>query len=449
VHGDGSNAVPIRIIVVPSQQEADALVDQLRKGADFAHLAREKSVDSTASDGGYVGEMDPTSLRAELKEAMIGLRPGVVTNPVKLPAGYAILEVLDKPPAGAAIGPNSTGALPIAARGTVRYSTQISGYAETLLAQREQLRSIAGWEQNLHAGCEAYQEGVPRAVDRVRAMAAEAGQPMDQKVFEIYTLGQMLASNGKMDEAIQQWESAHETATANALPVAQRLQVVLGTAYLQRASINDFTTEHGIDRSRLFPAMPGALHPRPADVQKAIGFFLDVLHQDPTNLEIRWLLNVCYMTAGTYPDKVPPEFLLSADKFSSKQDIGRFLDIAPEVGINISTAAGGIIVDDFDNDGLLDIVTSQIDDCAPLHFFHNNGNGTFSDRTEAAGLANQFGGLNIIQADYNNDGCVDILVLRGGWEFPRRLSLLRNNCSPMGKPSFENPQGTVIAVVPN
>ena len=38
------------------------------------------------------------------------------------------------------------------------------------------------------------------------------------------------------------------------------------------------------------------------------------------------------------------------------------------------------------------------------------------------------GGLNIIQADYNNDGCVDLLVLRGAWEFPQRKSLLRNNC---------------------
>ena len=34
----------------------------------------------------------------------------------------------------------------------------------------------------------------------------------------------------------------------------------------------------------------------------------------------------------------------------------------------------------------------------------------------------------MIQADYNNDGCMDILVLRGGWEFPMRKSLLRNNC---------------------
>jgi len=38
------------------------------------------------------------------------------------------------------------------------------------------------------------------------------------------------------------------------------------------------------------------------------------------------------------------------------------------------------------------------------------------------------GGLNVVGADYNNDGCMDILVLRGGWEFPVRKSLLRNNC---------------------
>jgi hypothetical protein len=35
----------------------------------------------------------------------------------------------------------------------------------------------------------------------------------------------------------------------------------------------------------------------------------------------------------------------------------------------------------------------------------------------------------MIQADYNNDGCMDILVLRGAWEFPQRKSLLRNNCN--------------------
>ena len=78
---------------------------------------------------------------------------------------------------------------------------------------------------------------------------------------------------------------------------------------------------------------------------------------------------------------------------------------------------------------MLDVVTSQQDDCAPLSYFHNNGDGSFINQSVKAGLSDQLGGLNITQGDYNNDGCVDILVLRGGWELPKRLSLLRNNCN--------------------
>jgi hypothetical protein len=108
--------------------------------------------------------------------------------------------------------------------------------------------------------------------------------------------------------------------------------------------------------------------------------------------------------------------------------VGRFTDVAREAGLNVFSAAGGAIVDDFENNGLLDVITSSADMCDPLHYFHNNGDGTFTDRTLQAGLSGQLGGLNIIQADYNNDGCMDFLVLRAGWEFPIRKSLLRNNC---------------------
>src|ERR1035438_3955819 len=90
--------------------------------------------------------------------------------------------------------------------------------------------------------------------------------------------------------------------------------------------------------------------------------------------------------------------------------------------------AGGVVVDDFENNGRLDVITQSLNLCESLHYFHNDGDGTFTERTEQAGLADQLGGLNMIQADYNNDGCMDLLVLRGGWEFPIRKSLLRNNC---------------------
>ena len=106
--------------------------------------------------------------------------------------------------------------------------------------------------------------------------------------------------------------------------------------------------------------------------------------------------------------------------FESKDSVGRFKDVAREAGLNIFSEAGGVVVDDFENNGLLDVVTSSSDMCDPLHYFHNNGDGTFTDRTVQAGLSDQLGGLNIIQADYNNDGCMDLLVLARGWEFPMR-----------------------------
>src|SRR5207248_3157092 len=100
--------------------------------------------------------------------------------------------------------------------------------------------------------------------------------------------------------------------------------------------------------------------------------------------------------------------LISLAPFESKQDIGHFVDVAPAAGLDLITMAGGIIVDDFDNDGLFDVVTSSYDVCEPMHFFHNNGDGSFTDRSTQAGLGDQLGGLNMVQGDYNNDGCMDI-----------------------------------------
>ena len=162
----------------------------------------------------------------------------------------------------------------------------------------------------------------------------------------------------------------------------------------------------------------------------AIRYFLRLLEIEPENIKYRWLLNIAHMTLGTYPAGVPEQFLFPRELLATDYDIGRFEEVASKVGLNGTNLAGGSIMDDFDNDGLFDIVTSTWDPGGPIIYYHNDGDGMFSDQTARAGLDGQLGGLNLVQTDYNNDGQLDILVMRGAWlssNGQMRMSLLRNN----------------------
>lgn len=90
--------------------------------------------------------------------------------------------------------------------------------------------------------------------------------------------------------------------------------------------------------------------------------------------------------------------------------------------------SGGAIMEDFDNDGLLDLVVTSYDTAEAMVYYRNLGNGRFEKRSRRAGLSGQLGGLYAVQTDYNNDGRMDVFVVRGAWlRAPVRPSLLRNN----------------------
>ncbi len=143
----------------------------------------------------------------------------------------------------------------------------------------------------------------------------------------------------------------------------------------------------------------------------------------------RWLLNIAWMTLGGYPDQVPERWRLPAATFTSKIPFPRFENIMPRMGLDTFGLSGGAIADDFDNDGNLDIVTSDWDLRGQTKYFHSNGNGTFEDLTVEANLTGLFGGLNMVQADWDNDGDVDIYVTRGSWlyQYGRHPNSLLNN----------------------
>jgi len=178
----------------------------------------------------------------------------------------------------------------------------------------------------------------------------------------------------------------------------------------------------------IFPLGLSAVHTNPTGSQLAIKHFSEYLEQFSEDEGVRWLLNLAYMTLGEHPLQVPGKNLLTFEHFGAEGDIGRFEDIGHLVGVNRLNMAGGAIMDDFDNDGLLDIVVSTWDATQSMAFYHNKGDGTFEDWTQKAGLDKQYAGFNLVQTDYNNDGFLDIFVSRGGWlRQPMRPSLLRNN----------------------
>jgi hypothetical protein len=427
-----TDEVTLRVIVVDSEEEAQSLVNRLMDGEDFIALAHAESIDPTANAGGLLGKLTLSALPPVLKDALVGVAPGQLSRVVQIPTGFAILKVVDEnDPTN--INMNAATPASLATRADVKYVIDVSGLveAEALL---QAFPKAQDWNQSPASICQVRRQSLASSERSLEDFLSpekrdvRASRPPFDVMQAHFALAQLHAYYGRMDRALDQYRQAYEIARAAVPAVAPRMEEALGVAYLHKAGI-----ENGAHRAPgdicLFPARPGQSYLETGDAERAIRHFLSYTQQQPDNLEVRWLLNLASMTIGRYPHGVPPAHVIPPAAFESADDAGSFRDVAPQAGLDVVATAGGVIVDDFAGTGRFDVVTSNFDSCGPMHYFRNNGDGTFSERTSAAGLDGQLGGLNMVQADYNNDGCKDILVLRGGWELPQRNSLLRNNCN--------------------
>ena len=427
-----AQTLTLRMIEVSSAEAAERIVERLNRGESFAVLARADSTAPSAESGGWLGKVAVSQLRPEVRRALQGVTPGHVTPVVRIPTGFAIFKVepdeAPEPP-GAADLPGA-----LASAGAVKYVYDVSGFTDARVSL-ETLAKPAGWNMEPRAICEARVQSIAATRSSVEAylspqnQAAVGAQPAVDIMQLQSGLAQLEAYEGRMDRAIARFEEALKIAQADVPAGALQMEEALGISHLHKAAMDNNALAAPGEFCLLY-LRPGQGYAKTGDVEKAIGYFRRYLEQQPEDLEVRWLLNVAHMLAGTYPAGVPQRFLIPPSAFQSSEDVGRFRDVAPQAGLNSFASAGGVIVDDFRNTGRFDVVASTADKCGPLRMLGNNGDGTFTDRTAQAGLDAQLGGLNTVQGDYNNDGCPDILVLRGGWEeLPQRMSLLKNNCN--------------------
>ena len=242
-----------------------------------------------------------------------------------------------------------------------------------------------------------------------------------------WLIGGLSMFEGDFAVATEHFEKARDADPSSPDDYRANMEALLGIAALRRGEVENCVACCN-EASCIFPLAPEAVHLQPSGSREAIRRFTTYLEARPEDLGVRWLLNVAAMTLGAYPDGVPEPWRLPLGPSRSLAEFGRFTNVASRVGLSArgENMAGGSAFDDFDGDGLPDIFLSTSDPSQGCALFLNRGDGTFEDRSESAGLLDQVGALNCTHADYDNDGRLDVLLLRGGWEGPRRMSLLRN-----------------------
>jgi peptidyl-prolyl cis-trans isomerase C len=88
--------VHARHILVETEDEANDILAQIKAGADFATLAKEKSKDPGAADGGDLGYFTKDQMVPEFADVAFKMYPGQLSNPVKTQFGWHIIKVEDR-----------------------------------------------------------------------------------------------------------------------------------------------------------------------------------------------------------------------------------------------------------------------------------------------------------------------------------------------------------------
>ena len=269
-------------------------------------------------------------------------------------------------------------------------------------------------------------------IDGLERKLGQVEGPSAATVDLLREIAALRLRRGEFEVAVAHLERAHAQALELGLPAESVAEVDfrLGLAHL-RWGESSHCLQMCNRESCLLPIEAAGIWPDGQPAERALAHFAACLERAPDHLRARWLSNIAHMVAGRDPARLPASVKARPEFFDASAQAPRFRNIAAELGVDTFDLCGGAIVDDFDGDGFLDLMSSTYEPQKSLTLHRNNGDGTFRDVTAESGLADQLGGFNLAHADFDNDGLLDVFVLRGAW-MKGRFGRIRNSLLRQG-----------------
>jgi ASPIC and UnbV/FG-GAP-like repeat len=165
-----------------------------------------------------------------------------------------------------------------------------------------------------------------------------------------------------------------------------------------------------------------ALH-RAGELEMAARVGSEALTASPDNARARAWLWLTSQKMGGYPDHISPSQRMEM-RVGFEEPTVEFEDIAPKIGLDKTSGGRGVAVFDYNNDGLLDVVIASAH--GGCNLYRNNGDRTFTDVSVRSGLDTSINPFIVTIGDYNNDGYADLFITRLGF-YAGEAQLFRNN----------------------
>ncbi len=178
-----------------------------------------------------------------------------------------------------------------------------------------------------------------------------------QKVQLQFQFAVNLLNAGKTRPAIAEFEQILAAFGNLLTPNSKLVYEFYALSFLRLGEQENCIKNHSSE-SCILPIAGAGIHNATEGSTKAIEIYLQILEKFPDDLQTKWLLNVAFQTLGKYPAGVPKKFLVDPAAFKS-QNGPRFENIAVKMGLDMRGLSGGTSIEDFNNDGFLDIFASS------------------------------------------------------------------------------------------